>query len=186
MINHIGTNTIETERLLLRKFRISDSTDMLKNWIADEVVQGGYGEPVYQTYEEVAELLDRWVKNYKNGNFYRWAIILKETNENIGQIGFCRVYDKYDAVEIEYCLGQRFWGLGYATECVNAIIKYCFESIKLNEIEAFHRKKNIRSGKLLTKTIKYRTNSAYRFINKEPPDNYIFYKIDKDQYFKSV
>lgn len=36
MLTHIGTDTIETERLILRKFKISDDEAMLKYWIADE------------------------------------------------------------------------------------------------------------------------------------------------------
>ena len=36
MLTHIGTLTIETERLILRRFVYSDCNAMLKNWIADE------------------------------------------------------------------------------------------------------------------------------------------------------
>lgn len=36
VLTHVGTNTIETERLILRRFEYSDDTAMLKYWIADE------------------------------------------------------------------------------------------------------------------------------------------------------
>ncbi len=36
MLTHIGTNTIETERLIFRRFEYSNDEAMLKNWIADE------------------------------------------------------------------------------------------------------------------------------------------------------
>ena len=36
MLTHIGTQTIETERLILRRFEYSDIDSMLRNWIADE------------------------------------------------------------------------------------------------------------------------------------------------------
>ena len=49
MLTHIGTDTIETERLILRKFKISDDEAMLKYWIADEKIQSLYSEPVYTT-----------------------------------------------------------------------------------------------------------------------------------------
>ena len=49
MLTHIGTDTIETERLILRKFKISDDEAMLKYWIADKKIQSLYSEPVYTT-----------------------------------------------------------------------------------------------------------------------------------------
>ena len=45
MMIDVGTNTIETERLILRRFEYEDSTSMLRNWVADDEVQWGYGEP---------------------------------------------------------------------------------------------------------------------------------------------
>ena len=48
MITHIGTRTIETERLVLRRFEYSDIDSMLRNWIADEETQWDYGEHVIQ------------------------------------------------------------------------------------------------------------------------------------------
>ena len=58
MLTHIGTNTIETERLILRKFEYSDNASMRKNWIADKKIQSLYREPVYTTESEVKDLLD--------------------------------------------------------------------------------------------------------------------------------
>ena len=58
MLTHNGTKTIETERLILRRFEYTDDTAMLKYWIADEKIQSLYSEPVYSTKEEVKELLD--------------------------------------------------------------------------------------------------------------------------------
>ena len=45
---HSGTFEIDTDTLLLRRFRMSDRDDMLRNWIADPAVQHEYGEPIYQ------------------------------------------------------------------------------------------------------------------------------------------
>ena len=64
MLTHIGTQTIETERLILRKFKISDDEAMLKYWIADEKIQSLYSEPVYTTKAEVDELLEKYNNSY--------------------------------------------------------------------------------------------------------------------------
>ena len=61
MLTHIGTETIETERLILRRFRYDDDDAMLKNFIADEKIQSLYSEPVYTTKDAVKGLLDKYI-----------------------------------------------------------------------------------------------------------------------------
>lgn len=45
-MNSIGTNTIKTERLLLRKFIHEDADDMLKIWVSKPEIQYMYSEPI--------------------------------------------------------------------------------------------------------------------------------------------
>ena len=77
MLTHIGTQPIETERLILRRFAYADDEAMLKNWIADEKIQSLYSEPVYSTKEAVKELLDKIIGSYE-----------KKSGECIGQIAY--------------------------------------------------------------------------------------------------
>ena len=77
MLTHIGTNTIETERLILRRFEYSDNASMRKNWIADKKIQSLYREPVYTTESEVKDLLDKYIGSYEKQDYYRWAVIDK-------------------------------------------------------------------------------------------------------------
>ena len=51
MLTHCGTQQIETERLILRQFNLSDWKSMNKIWVSDPEVQHGYGEPTYETEE---------------------------------------------------------------------------------------------------------------------------------------
>mgnify|MGYP003317722449 CR=1 FL=1 len=71
MLTHIGTTTIETDRLLLRRFEYSDDDAMLQYWIADEKIQSMYSEPVYTTKEAVKELLDKYISSYEKEDYYR-------------------------------------------------------------------------------------------------------------------
>lgn len=77
MLTHIGTETIETDRLILRKFQYTDDDAMLKYWIADEKIQSLYSEPVYTTKEAVKKLLDTYIGSYEKEDYYRWAILQK-------------------------------------------------------------------------------------------------------------
>ena len=177
---HSGTFDIGTERLLLRKFRMSDLEDMLRNWIADPQIQHEYGEPVYSTPQEAGELLRKWISAYGSPDFYRWAVIEKESGENIGQIAFCRVYDDCLTAEIEYCISSRYWGKGYAREALSAVIRETFRKTGFRKLEAYHRKENIKSGRVLEKSDMHITNSVERFKRAgETPEGEVCYCIER-------
>ena len=131
MLTHVGTNTIETKRLILRRFEYSDNESMRKNWIADEKIQSLYSEPVYSTAEDVKDLLDKYIGSYEREDYYRWAIIEKASGECIGQIAYFLVDSKNHFAEIEYCIGANFQCRGCATEAAKAVIAYGFDRINL-------------------------------------------------------
>ncbi len=150
-MTHCGTNTIETERLVLRRFRYTDDEAMLAYWIADEKIQSMYMEPVYTTKEAVKELLEKYIGSYEKEDYYRWAIILKETGECIGQIAYFLVDSKNHFAEIEYCIGSMFQCKGYATEATKAVICYGFEKIKLHKVQICTHTANIPSKRVIEK-----------------------------------
>lgn len=135
MLTHLGTQTIETERMTLRRFSYTDDEAMLKYWIADEKIQSLYSEPTYTTKEAVKGLLDQYIGNYEKQNYYRWAIILKDNNECIGQIAYFLVDDKNHFAEIEYCIGSAFQCKGLATEATKAVIKYGLDKMNLHKVQ---------------------------------------------------
>lgn len=151
MLTHIGTNTIETDRLVLRKFEYSDDDAMLKNWIADEKIQSLYSEPTYETKEAVKELLTKYITSYEKEDYYRWAVILKETGECIGQIAYFLVDSKNHFAEIEYCIGSAFQCRGYATEATKEVIKYGFEKINLHKVQICTKTINVPSKRVIEK-----------------------------------
>ena len=152
MVTHIGTQKIETERLILRRFDYADIDSMLRNWIADEKTQWDYGEPVYSTPEAVRELLDsKYIAFYQKDDYYRWAVIEKESQECIGQIAYFKVDTDNQHGEIEYVIGPSFQGKGYATEMTRAVIAYGFEKINFNRVEIDCRTENEASRRVIEK-----------------------------------
>ena len=151
MLTHIGTNTVETESLILRKFEYTDGEAMLKYWVADEKIQSLYSEPVYTTKEAVNALLEKYIGAYGKRDYYRWAIIEKSIGECIGQIAFFLVDSKNRFAEIEYCIGSKFQCRGYATEATKAIIRYGFEKIALHKIQICTKTINKPSKRVIEK-----------------------------------
>ena len=151
MVTHIGTNEIETERLILRRFEYTDDEAMLKYWIADEKIQSLYSEPVYTTKEAVKELLDKYISSYENDDYYRWAIIEKTTGECIGQIAYFLVDSKNHFAEIEYCIGSEFQCNGFATEATKAVIAYGFDKMNLHKVQICTKTINLPSKRVIEK-----------------------------------
>lgn len=179
-MKHAGTQTIETERLILRRFTADDAADLLQNWAADPNVQHEYGEPVYDTPEAVRGLLAQYLAGYARPDFYRWAIEEKESGQNIGMIAFCKIWEDCKTAEIEYCIGADFWGHGYAGESLAAVIAYTFEHTGFTKLEAYHRAANPKSGRVLEKSAMHRTETVERFRRAgETPDGEICYCTEK-------
>ena len=151
MLKRSNTETIETSRLILRKFTYNDAMDMLCYWISDPLVQYKYREPVYTRKEEVTTLLQKYINSYDKPYYYRWAIISKETNECIGQIAYFLVDINNHFGEIEYCVGRNFQGKGFATEATKAIIDYGFNKINFHKIQICHIEDNFSSKKVIEK-----------------------------------
>ena len=187
MITNIGTNKIETERLILRRFEYTDDDAMLRYWIADEKIQSLYSEPVYSTKEEVRELLDKYIGSYVKDDYYRWAIVEKNTGECIGQIAYFLVDNKNNFAEIEYCIGSAFQCKGFATEATKAVIAYGFEKMNLHKVQICTKTINAPSKRVIEKCgFTYEgTLRDYFFMNGEYVGR-LYFSILRDEFESNV
>ncbi|MDO4355453.1 MAG: GNAT family N-acetyltransferase [Clostridia bacterium] len=182
-MKHVGTKAFETERLVCRRFRPEDCEDIFRNWAANPHIQLEYGEPVYAEISQVRDLLAGYVEGYRRPDFYRWAIVERASGENIGQIAFCRVYSDCRTAEIEYCIGEPFWGNGYAGEALAGLIDFAFENADFVRLEAYHRRENGKSGRVLEKAAMRIADTVERFAREgKLPEGEVCYCIDRDAY----
>ena len=177
MVTNTGTQTIETERLILRRFEYSDIDSMIRNWIADEKTQWDYGEPYYPTPEAVRELFDtKYIVSYAKDDYYRWAVIEKESGECIGQVAIFSMNTGNRYGEIEYVVG-------YATEMTKAVIAYAFDKINLHRIEIDCRTENEASRRVIEKCgLTYEGVFRDFFWRKDHYEGRRVYSILKDEY----
>ena len=66
MMDHKGTKTIETERLILRKFSPDDAGAMFNNWANDPEVTRYLTWQPHVSPETTRELLTRWAEEAKD------------------------------------------------------------------------------------------------------------------------
>ena len=152
MLMHTGTQQLETERLILRRFRPSDAEYMFKNWATDREVSKFLSWNPHKDLNETKQIVDSWFNDYVKNNCYNWAIELKDYREIIGQISVVGLKEKYCSCEIGYSLGRLFWGKGMMTEALKAVISYLFSEIGMNRIEAKHNTLNPASGRVMQKS----------------------------------
>lgn len=150
-MNHQGTKTIETARLLLRRFTMDDCEAAFRNWESDEKTTEFLRWQTMKTVEETAQVLQEWVDGYTDPAFYQWAIVPKALNEPIGTMSVVGMNERTDTLHIGYCIGSKWWRQGYTSEALAAIIPYLFNEVGANRIESQHDPNNPNSGKVMQK-----------------------------------
>lgn len=152
MLTHKGTQLIETERLLLRKFKPSDVEFMFKNWASDEEVFRFFTRHPHKDISQTEEIVKEWVNSYSQEDIYNWAIELKDKGEIIGQISIVHQSEKYSLCEVGLTVGRAFWGRGVGTEALKEVISFMINDIGFNRVEGKHNIMNLVSGKVLQKS----------------------------------
>lgn len=134
---------LETERLYLRKMNQSDY-DALSKMLQDEETMYAY-EGAFSD-EETQEWLDRQIGRYREYGFGLWAVVLKETDEMIGQCGLTmQQWNDRRVLEIGYLLQRAYWHNGYATEAAKACKEYAFTKLDADEVCSIIRDTNTAS-----------------------------------------
>ena len=151
LLNHQGTKTIETMRLILRKFQLEDAEDMFYHWASDPEVCKFLLWGPHKDVETSRRRIQQWVSNYERNNTYVWAIVLKGKNIAIGSISVEISNDSSLSCEVGYCIGKAYWSQGIMTEALRAMLHYLFYEIGYQRIQAKHDVLNVASGKVMQK-----------------------------------
>lgn len=134
---------LETERLYLREMEQSDLESLCKILQDAETMyayEGAFSDA------EVQEWLDRQISRYHQYGFGLWAVVLKETDEMIGQCGLTmQPWKDQELLEVGYLLQRLYWHNGYATEAAKACKKYAFEVLNEDEVCSIVRDTNVAS-----------------------------------------
>lgn len=142
---------IETERLILRKFKIDDAPEVYRNYASNDNVTRFLTWSTHTSVKNSYDYLNHVTEGYKTGRHYEWAIVLKKIGEVIGAISIVRIREKENDVEIGYCIGQTFWHQGITSEALTAVIEFIKSDMKPKRIFAKHDINNPHSGAVMRK-----------------------------------
>ncbi len=127
--------TLQTDRLTLRRMMVADAQDMYEYSKNKEVTK-------YLTWDAhpdvmyTREYLQYIGTHYNMGDFFDWAVVLNSEDKMIGTCGFTRFEYNNNCGEIGYVLNPAYWGQGIAAEAVREVMRFGFETLGLNRIEA--------------------------------------------------
>ncbi len=149
---HLGTKELETDRLKLRKFELTDVEAVYDNWANDSDVTKYLMWPTHTDVGVTSSVLSEWVNRYNDDTFYQWAIVLKSNGSDpIGSISIVKMDDGIEMVHVGYCIGKKWWHQGITSEALSELIRFFFEEVKVNRVESRHDTKNPNSGKVMKK-----------------------------------
>lgn len=148
-MNHIGTQALETERLILRRFIISDADAMYRNWASDPEVTKYLTWPCHASPEASAQVLKEWTEQYKKPDCYQWAIVPKSVGEPIGSIAVVGYDPRIGQPEVGYCIGRRWWRQGYTSEALGRVIDFLLDEVGADRVVSWHDPRNPGSGAVM-------------------------------------
>lgn len=141
---------IQTKRLILRPFQISDTEAMMRVFGDAEVMRFGDG---VQTFQWVQNWIANCLKKNNSKNIGPWAVVPKNETDPIGYCGLFHFPDicGQPETEIGYRLAQSYWGQGYATEAVCAVRDYAFNVLHIPRLIALIDPQNTASIRVAKK-----------------------------------
>jgi [ribosomal protein S5]-alanine N-acetyltransferase len=141
---------LTTPRLFLRPLKNSDD-EVLFTLRSNEQVNRYIERRKHLTIRETRKFIKMINTGFKKNSWLYWAICLKDRPELIGTICLWNFSDHRATAETGYELLPAFHGLGYMDEAVKIVVRYGFEKLSLNKLEAFTHRENRASIKLLEK-----------------------------------
>ena len=142
--------TLETERLLLRPFALTDAPRVRE--LAGDPAIADTTLNIPHPYKE--GMAEEWIAThlpkYRTGEQVDLAITAKESGDLVGAIGL-NIDQRFQRAELGFWIGRGFWNRGYCTEAARAVIEYGFRHLSLNRIHAHHFGRNPASGRVMVK-----------------------------------
>ena len=178
-------NITETNRLILRGWKVDDYLDMYE-FNSDEKVNPNAGCFVVKDIEKIKSSLNLYIS--KNQSY---AIVLKSENKVIGTIGMDEIAPDESLKDLKqryigYRLNSKYWEKGYATEAAQSFIRYLFENLNLDLIWTSHYDFNEKSKRVIEKCgfhYKFSHNKTVKVLENRIVTE-LFYSLTKDEYNK--
>jgi ribosomal-protein-alanine N-acetyltransferase len=175
---------LETERLILRKITLNDAEDIFEYAHQSEVSEFLLWSP-HQTIQDSINFIKFAEEKFLRNEWIIFGIELKEEKKLIGTIDIRDWMGINNCAETGYVISKTYWNKGITTEALRAVIKFCFEELQSNRLEAHCEEENIGSWHVMQKcSMKYEGTLREKVYVKEKYRSMKMYSILKSEYKK--
>lgn len=142
--------TIQTDRLILRPFKVDDAPHVQR--LAGDRAVAETTLLIPHPYPDGAA--EQWIGTheaaFEKGEGVVFAITGRQDGALLGAISL-DIRPAHQRAEMGYWIGRPYWNRGYATEAAAAMVDYAFNRLELNRIHAEHFSQNLASGRVMDK-----------------------------------
>jgi ribosomal-protein-alanine N-acetyltransferase len=173
---------IETERLILRELSMDDVDDIYGYASIPEVSTFLLWYP-HKSKQDSIDFINFAKNMFAKDISIIWGIELKEEKKLIGIFDLRTIQLINNCAEIGYVISNLYWNKGYISEAIQSIIKFCFNDLKLNRVEAHCDKENTGSARVMEKAgMKFEGTLREKLFVKEKYRSMKLYSILKSEY----
>ncbi|MBQ8292605.1 MAG: GNAT family N-acetyltransferase [Bacilli bacterium] len=183
-VYNVEIPNIQTKRLVLRPLILDDAEAMYKNWASDSRVTKYMTWDVHQNVEVTKEIIKIWMNEFNNSPNITFGIEYLENHNLIGTISFFKVDLSFKETEVGYCIAYDYWNKGIMTEALKAVLKFGFQTLGFEKINACHDSENPASGKVMMKAGMKYVSSSERIISKNI--QLINYSLTKEEWLEDL
>ncbi|MFD2117197.1 GNAT family N-acetyltransferase [Paenibacillus yanchengensis] len=137
---------LQTERLIIRDFQVSDWQDVY-SYTSNPIVMKYIPEGVF-TEQQAEQFVKEQQSKGKPAD--KFAVVLKDREQLVGHLSFERYFGDH-TYEIGWVFHPSYYNKGYATEAAQAVIAYGFQQLNLHRIVATCQPENPASYKVMEK-----------------------------------
>jgi [ribosomal protein S5]-alanine N-acetyltransferase len=125
---------LATSRLQMRPFRLDDVDDLYRMWTEPSVRKYLWDDEVIPR-ERVESIIETSRVSFETNGYGLWAVFPRPEDLLIGFCGFWFFHEPPN-LELLYGIAPAYWHQGLATEAVRAMMRYGFEELSFERIEA--------------------------------------------------
>jgi [ribosomal protein S5]-alanine N-acetyltransferase len=141
--------TLRTGRLILGGFHLEDAAELQRLAGAREIADTTLRIPHPYRLDDALTWIEQQNRRGVVAEIANFAVRVAPTGQLIGCVGLRDIELQHRQAELGFWIGLEWWGRGYAREAASAVIRFGFETLKLNRIYAHHMTRNPASGRVL-------------------------------------
>lgn len=173
--------SLKTERIVLRELHNND-VEALFNLLSNKAAMKFWDTSPHENIEATKESLHKMIAAWNKHEGVAWGIELRDNEQLIGQFSLHSLCENKKEIQLGYIIHPKYWGKGFGSESLNAVIKYCFKEENIKTILAEVDPNNKSSVRMLV-------NNKFKFKNHKKNDiklNNQYYDTDVYELTESI